>query len=62
MIHYRERRTNLKYKMLSFKNKINSLLRQKHNNIVQLLVSHYGNMFRSFFRPSSGQRSLVVKF
>ena len=57
MIHYRERRTNLKYQLLSFKNKINSLLRQKHNNIVQLLVSHYGNMFRSFFRPSSGQRS-----
>jgi hypothetical protein len=32
---------------LNSRNKMYSLLRQKHNNITQLLVFCYGNMFRS---------------
>jgi hypothetical protein len=40
-------------------NKTNSLLRQDHNDGTCLLVSYYGNMFRSFFRPSSVLRSNV---
>lgn len=42
---------------VNFHNKANSLLRQKHDNSTQFLVTYYGNMFRAFFTPSSGQRS-----
>jgi hypothetical protein len=42
-------------------NKTNSLLHQKHNSIIQLLVFCYGNMFQSFFRPSSFKRSLELQ-